>query len=265
MVSRWLATGEKTMDALKVVILCGGKGTRSLPFTDYFPKVMMPINGTPILVHLMRIYASQGFADFILASGHRKEMLYDYFDGRFNDWAVRIADTGDDADTGDRILRCGTYVGDTFFATYGDGLGDLNLDALLETHKRSGALATLTAVPLRSQYGHVVFDETGKVERFEEKPLVHDYWINAGFFVFEKRALLEWRGHNLEQEVLPFFARKGQLYVYKHTGFWKSMDTSKDQQELERLYNTAQPPWLAPAAFPWGTTKFVAETERRHQ
>lgn len=233
------------MDALNVVILCGGKGTRSLPFTDYFPKVMMPINGTPILVHLMRIYASQGFTNFILAGGHRKEMLFDYFEGRFPDWDVRIADTGDDADTGDRILRCGTFVGDTFFATYGDGLGDLNLPALLEAHKKSGALVTLTAVPLRSQYGHVVFDDAGKVERFEEKPMVRDCWINAGFFVFEKRALWEWKGHNLEQEVLPYFARKGQLYVHQHAGFWKSMDTSKDQQELEKLYNTKRPPWLA--------------------
>jgi glucose-1-phosphate cytidylyltransferase len=232
------------MEPVKVVILCGGKGTRSYPFTEYFPKVMMPINGSPILVHLMRIYASQDFTDFILAGGHRKEMLTDYFDGRFTDWKIRIADTGEDADTGDRILRCGTYVGERFFATYGDGLGDLDLRALLDTHVRSGALVTLTAVALRSQYGHVVFDGSGKVERFEEKPFVRDCWINAGFFVFEKRALLEWTGHNLEQEVLPHFARSGQLYVYKHPGFWKSMDTSKDQQELEKLYHGGRAPWL---------------------
>jgi glucose-1-phosphate cytidylyltransferase len=232
------------MDPMKTVILCGGKGTRSYPFTEYFPKVMMPVNGTPILVHLMRIYASQGFDDFILAGGHRKEMLNDYFDGRFTDWKVRIADTGDDADTGDRILRCGTYVGERFFATYGDGLGDLDLSALLDAHVNSGALVTLTTVPLRSQYGHVVFDIEGRVVRFEEKPLVRDYWINAGFFVFEKRALWEWNGHNLEQEVLPRFAEAGQLHVYKHMGFWKSMDTSKDQQELEKLYHSGRPPWL---------------------
>jgi glucose-1-phosphate cytidylyltransferase len=240
------------MEPLKVVILCGGKGTRSYPFTEYFPKVMMPINGTPILVHLMRIYASQGFSDFILAGGHRREMLTDYFDGRFSEWKTRIADTGEDADTGDRILRCGTYVGDQFFATYGDGLGDLDLQALLDTHINSGALVTLTAVPLRSQYGHVVFDASGKVQRFEEKPLVRDYWINAGFFVFEKRALLEWQGHNLEQEVLPYFAKCGQLNVYKHAGFWKSMDTSKDQQELEKLYHAGRAPWLTGRALAVG-------------
>lgn len=240
------------MDAIKTVILCGGKGTRSLPFTDYFPKVMMPINGTPILVHLMRIYASQGFSDFILAGGHRKEMLFDYFDGRFTDWKVRLADTGDDADTGDRILRCGTFVGERFFATYGDGLGDLDMHSLLEAHERSGALVTLTTVPLRSQYGHVLFDGDGRVERFEEKPQVRDCWINAGFFVFEKRALMDWYGHNLEQEVLPHFARKGQLFAYRHMGFWKSMDTSKDQQELERLYHSARVPWVAERALAVG-------------
>jgi glucose-1-phosphate cytidylyltransferase len=232
------------MEPMKVVILCGGKGTRSYPFTEYFPKVMMPVNGTPILVHLMRTYATQGFTNFVLAGGHRIEMLYDYFEGRFAEWNVKIVDTGADADTGDRIFRCGAHVGERFFATYGDGLGDLDLHALLEAHKRSGGLATLTAVPLRSQYGHVVFDGQNRVERFEEKPMVSDYWINAGFFVFEKQALEEWRGHNLEQEVLPEFARRGRLFVNRHTGFWKSMDTSKDQQELERLCVGGDVPWV---------------------
>jgi glucose-1-phosphate cytidylyltransferase len=239
-----MTSGDQDVEPIKVIILCGGKGTRSYPFTEYHPKVMMPVNGTPILVHLMRVYAAQGFTDFILASGHRKEMLFDYFEGRFSDWNVRIVDTGEDADTGDRILRCGTYVGERFFATYGDGLGDLDLHQLLDTHKRSGGLVTLTTVPLRSQYGLVVFDEAGKVQRFEEKPLVRDYWINAGFFVFEKQALLEWKGRNLEREVLPYFARRGSLCVHQHTGFWKSMDTSKDQQELEQLNASGTPPWV---------------------
>ncbi len=238
------------MEPMKVVILCGGKGTRSYPFTEYFPKVMMPVNGTPILVHLMRIYASQGFTDFILAAGHRKEMLFDYFDGRFSDWNIRIVDTGEDADTGERILRCGTYVGDRFLATYGDGLGDVDLHSLIAAHKTGGTLATLTTVPLRSQYGLVVFDDERRVKHFEEKPIVKDYWINAGFFVFEKQALLEWRGRNLEREVLPSFAKRNLLQVYKHMGFWKSMDTSKDQQEFENL--------LLGGAAPWGQKAAVA-------
>jgi glucose-1-phosphate cytidylyltransferase len=232
------------MEKTKVVILCGGKGTRSYPYTELFPKVMMPINGRPILVHLMNIYAAQGFTDFILAAGHRQEMLLDYFEGRFNDWNVRIVDTGEDADTGDRILRCGTYVGDRFFATYGDGLGNLDLRALLDSHGASGGIATMTTVPLRSQYGHVFFDEDGKVLRFEEKPIIDECWINAGFFVFEKEALLDWRGRNLEGDVLADIARKGKLYVYKHRGFWKSMDTSKDQQEMEKTAAGRRAPWI---------------------
>ena len=245
------------MESMKVVILCGGKGTRAYPFTEHLPKVMMPVNGTPILIHLMRLYAAQGFNDFVLAAGHRKEMLLDYFEGRDLGWKVNIIDTGDDADTGDRIFRCGAHVGDRFMATYGDGLGNVDLRGLLAAHKASGAAATLTTVPLRSQYGLVVFDEQQKVLRFEEKPLVRDYWINAGFFVFEKRALFEWRGNNLEQEVLPDFARRGQLFVHQHQGFWKSMDTSKDQQELERLCAGVQPPWLSPMTKPTAEVQHV--------
>ncbi|MCZ4316102.1 sugar phosphate nucleotidyltransferase [Comamonadaceae bacterium G21597-S1] len=237
------------MEKMKIVILCGGKGTRAYPFSEHFPKVMMPVNGTPVLVHLMRMYAAQGFKDFVLAAGHRKEMLLDYFDGRRLDWNIDIVDTGEDADTGDRIIRCGVHVGETFMATYGDGLGNVDLQALLTTHRRHGGLATLTTVPLRSQYGLVVFDDTGKVQRFEEKPLVRDYWINAGFFVFEKRALFDWRGHNLEQNVLTDLAQRGELGVYEHNGFWKSMDTSKDQSELEALCTGGRnPPWMEP---PW--------------
>jgi glucose-1-phosphate cytidylyltransferase len=208
------------------------------------PKVMMPVNGTPILIHLMRIYAAQGFTEFVLAGGHRIEMLHDYFDGRFPNWDVRILDTGENADTGDRILACRDSVGERFFATYGDGLSDLDLDTLLKTHVESGALATLTTVPLRSQFGMVVFNDQRRVQRFEEKPLIHDYWINAGFFVFERKSFDHWEGHNLEQNVLPALAAKAELGVYRHTGFWKSMDTSKDQQELEKLYVGKSAPWI---------------------
>jgi glucose-1-phosphate cytidylyltransferase len=233
---------------MKVVILCGGKGTRSYPFTEYLPKVMMPIKGSPIIVHLMRIFARQGFNEFVLAAGHRKEMLEDYFEGRVSDWKVNIVDTGEEADTGERILRCADYVGDRFMATYGDGLGDINLHRLIESHEKFGGLATLTTVPLRSQYGLVQFEPDGKVTRFVEKPVVPDFWINAGFFVFDKAAFSDWQGTNLESNVLTHFASQGNLYVYRHTGFWKSMDTSKDQQELERLCANGTAPWVASEA-----------------
>jgi glucose-1-phosphate cytidylyltransferase len=232
------------MEQMKVVILCGGKGTRAYPFTEFYPKVMMPVNGTPILVHLMRIYASQGFTRFVLAAGHRQEMLHDYFSGRFPDWSIEIVDTGEDADTGDRIIRCAHHLTETFLATYGDGLGNLDMRELISVHQRSGGLATLTTVPLRSQYGLVVYDANGKVERFQEKPLMESHWINAGFMIFDQAAFQLWHGHNLEQEVLPAIAREGRLYVHLHSGFWKSMDTSKDQQELEKLVKGKNIPWM---------------------
>lgn len=228
---------------MEVVILCGGKGTRSYPFTEYFPKVMMPISGTPILIHLMRLYASQGFTNFVLAAGHRKEILMDYFEERCRSWKVQVIDTGNGSDTGERVRRCAPYLGERFFATYGDGLGNVDLRELALAHERAGAQATVTSVPLRSQYGTMVFDGNGKVYEFREKPVLRDYWVNAGFFVFERAVFDHWEGQNLEIEVLPNLARKGVLYTYQHNGFWKSMDTSKDQQELEALYQNGKPPW----------------------
>jgi glucose-1-phosphate cytidylyltransferase len=232
------------MQRLRVVILCGGKGTRSYPFTEYFPKVMMPICGTPILVHLMRLYAAQGFDEFVLAAGHRKEILFDYFSGRRLDWDVQIVDTGEASDTGERLRRCANYVGDTFFATYGDGLGNVNLRSLLAFHQNCGGLATVTSVPLRSQYGTIQFGDRQRVKRFIEKPVIQDCWINAGFFVFEKAVFQVWKGENLESHVLPRLAGAGQLFAYPHEGFWKSMDTSKDQQEMEAVHNGSTPPWM---------------------
>lgn len=231
-------------DDMQVVILCGGKGSRIYPFSEYFPKPMMPVNGRPILVHLMHIYARQGFTKFVLAAGHRKEMLLDYFEGRFPEWEVEILDTGAEADTGDRIRACAEHVGERFFATYGDGLGNVDLKALLKFHQERGELATVTAVPLRSQYGTLQFDGDGRVRSFTEKPVIRDQWINAGFFVFEKKGMVEWEGANLESGVLPALAAKGQLYTYMHHGFWKSMDTSKDQQEMERLGEAGDSPWI---------------------
>ncbi len=234
----------KAAGDLHVIILCGGKGSRIYPFSEYFPKPMMPIHGRPILVHLMQIYARQGVRKFVLAAGHRKEMLFDYFDGRFPEWEIKILDTGAEADTGDRILTCLDEVGDQFFATYGDGLGNIDLRALLDFHNASGGLATVTAVPLRSQYGTLHFDEAGRVDSFTEKPVIRDSWINAGFFVFEKSVAEHWAGHSLESEVLPNLASRGELYTHLHHGFWKSMDTSKDQQEMERLAESGASPWV---------------------
>ena len=233
-----------SMQSMQVVILCGGKGTRSYPFTDYFPKALMPIGGSPIVVHLMRIFASHGVTDFVLAAGHRQEMLCDYFAGKYDDWNIEVVDTGEDSDTGERIRRCEPYLGSTFMATYGDGLGNINLDRLFAFHKERGGLATVTSVPLRSQYGTVSFADSQQVQSFREKPIIADHWINAGFFVFEKEALQFWEGTNLEREILPALAARGLLYAYRHEGFWKSMDTSKDQSQMEEIYRSGNPPWL---------------------
>jgi glucose-1-phosphate cytidylyltransferase len=205
---------------------------------------MMPVGGVPILVHLMRIYAAQGFTEFILAAGHRQEVLHDYFAGRFSEWSVQIVDTGANSDTGERIRRCLSYAGATFFATYGDGLGNVDLHSLLETHRSSGGLATLTGVPLRSQYGAVRFESNGQVLSFEEKPLIRDCWINAGFFVFERGVFERWHGSNLESDILPQVVDSGLLYTHRHEGFWKSMDTSKDQQDMERFCVSGNVPWM---------------------
>jgi glucose-1-phosphate cytidylyltransferase len=228
---------------MDVAVLCGGKGTRAYPYSEHFPKVMMPIGGTPILVHLMRIYADQGCRRFVLAVGHRKEIVYDYFHDRFSDWEVEIVDTGADSDTGERLRRCLPYLSDTFFATYGDGLGDVSLHKLADFHRRSGGLATLTSVPLRSQYGTVHFDHTNRVEHFQEKPIIRNSWINAGYFIFKRSVFEMLDGQNLEADVLPALAAQGQLYSYQHHGFWKSMDTSKDQHEMESFLVRGSPPW----------------------
>lgn len=225
---------------MQAVILCGGKGLRSYPFTEYFPKPLMPLLGRPILVHIMRLYAQQGVKDFILAAGHKREALEDYFDGRFPEWNIDIVDTGDESDTGERIRRCRDRLHGRFHATYGDGLGDVHLGDLVARHEAHGGLGTVTTVPLRSQYGTVVTDEAGRVVSFREKPVIADQWINAGFFVFEPQVFDHWTGTNLEQHVLPSLAARGALHAYRHRGFWKSMDTTKDQQELEALMRSGE-------------------------
>ncbi|MCP4589393.1 MAG: NTP transferase domain-containing protein [bacterium] len=229
---------------MEAVILCGGQGTRAYPFTEYFPKPMMPICGTPILVHLMELYAHQGITRFVLAAGHRMEMLIDYFKGRFNDWHIDIVDTGADSDTGERVRRCAPYVGELFHVTYGDGLGDVDLCKLVDYHKSHGGVATVTAVPLRSQYGTIVFNESGCVSRFVEKPVIREHWINAGFFVFSKKVFDLWDGENLEREVLPNLVPHNELYTFQHEGFWKSMDTSRDQADFEALCRSGEACWI---------------------
>ena len=234
---------------MQVVILCGGQGTRSYPHTQRVPKALLEVDGLPIVEHVMRIYARHGYRDFVLSCGYLKEALFDRYDGRYGHWHVRCVDTGADADTGDRLYRLRHLLDGTFHATYCDGLGDVDLDMVLAGHQASGKLCTVTAAPLRSQYGLVYATADGTVTGFEEKPILPEFWINAGFFVFETAAFDYWLGHNLERDVLPALARLRQLRLYRHRGFWRSMDTYKDQQELNELW-APYAPHYAPAEAP---------------
>jgi glucose-1-phosphate cytidylyltransferase len=228
---------------MKVVILCGGKGVRAYPFTEYLPKPMLPLNGSPILVHLIRSFSDQGFREFVLAAGHRKNALDDYFEGKDLGARIEIVDTGQEQDTGARILACKDRVGETFVATYGDGLANVPLGELVSFHRSRGGLATVTVTPLSTQYGVLEGEPSGRVTAMKEKPVMRGHWINIGFMVFERRVFDHWPGENLERDVLPHLAAMGELFMYRHEGFFKSMDSYKDQQEFEDLVSRGQRPW----------------------
>jgi len=225
---------------MKVVILCGGRGTRAYPFTEHLPKPMLPVVGQPIVMHLMRLFAKQGYRDFVLSLGYREEVIRDYFDRKMLDWNVELVSTGVDTDTGGRIAKCADRLGDTFIATYADGLTNISLQALLAFHHSHGGVATVTTVPLVSQYGLLDVGPGGQVEAFREKPTLKEYWINAGFFVFDRAVFDHWEGENLERDVLPALAKKGLIYAYQNDGLFKSMDTFKDQLDMENLVQSGK-------------------------
>jgi len=233
---------------MQVVILAGGSGTRAYPYTEYLPKPMMPVGGKPVVVRVMELYAKQGFTDFILSVGYRKEVIVDYFNGRNTGWNVQVVDTGSATDTGGRIYNLRHMLGETFMATYADGLSDIPLARLVDFHHRQGGLGTVTCVPLRSQYGTVSIDNDHHITQFREKPVLREYWINAGFFVMNRAIFDHWDGENLERDVFPNLLAGRHLAAYRHDGFFKSMDTYKDQQELEALFADGALPWLAPEA-----------------
>jgi glucose-1-phosphate cytidylyltransferase len=235
---------------IPTLILCGGRGTRAYPHTKEVPKPLLDVNGDPILLHVMRIYAAQGFARFVLAAGYRPEMIRDFASSLPSDWDVEVIDSGEDTNKGDRVahVRTATDLGETFMVTYGDGVGDVDIAELLAFHRSHGKLATVTVVPLPSQYGTLEMDGTGRVESFLEKPRLEDHWINAGFMVMNRGVFDGWAG-DLEDEVLPALGSRGELYGYRHAGFWKSMDTYKDAVDLETIARTSEeahgrPPWL---------------------
>jgi glucose-1-phosphate cytidylyltransferase len=230
---------------IETVILCGGKGTRAYPHTVEVPKPLLQVDGRPVLEHVMQIYAAQGFGRFVLAAGYRSDMIVDFAERLPADWSVVVRDTGEDTNTGGRIAKCRESVGETFFATYADGLGDVDLQALLAFHRSHPGAATLTVVPLPSQYGTLEMDADLRVVNFREKPRLPEHRINAGFFVFDRRVYDLWEGEDLEREVLPRLAAAGELFAFHHDGFWKSMDTYKESLDLTEMCQPGPPPWMA--------------------
>jgi glucose-1-phosphate cytidylyltransferase len=227
---------------MKVVILCGGKGTRM--GNEDLPKALFSIGGRPILWHIMSIYAYYGFKDFILCIGYNGNKIRDYF-SNIKKWKITFVDTGLDTNTGGRIKKAKEYIGgDCFFATYGDGLADVNIPRLVNFHNKHKRIATLTAVKPRSPFGIIGIDTHSKsVTRFEEKPIL-DHWINGGFFVFNKEIFNYIKdGDILEKDSFTRLLKDKNLFAYKHKGFWECMDTYKDNLRLNELWAGNNAPW----------------------
>jgi glucose-1-phosphate cytidylyltransferase len=229
-----------------VVILCGGRGTRLREHTETIPKALVEIGGRPILWHVIRIYAEQGFDRFLLCLGHRGEMIEEFVrnDGLPAGLTIECVDTGEETPTGGRIALLGDRLaGSRFCATYADGVADVDLRSLLEFHRGHGGLATITVVRPELQFGVARLDGAGRVEGFAEKPRF-DGWINGGFFCFEP-GVLDYVGEDsvLEREPFERLAADGQLRAYRHTGFWDCMDTYKDAVLLNDLWASGRAPW----------------------
>jgi len=252
---------------MKVVILAGGMGTRIVEETATRPKPMIEIGGYPILWHIMQSYAACGFKEFIIALGYKGEQIKDYFvnyryrsqnlcvslasgevtvqDGNVLDWKVHLLDTGIETQTGGRIKRVAESIGnETFLLTYGDGVCNIDINQLLEFHRRCGKLATVTAVRPPARFGSIVFDGD-LVQRFEEKPQIGEGWINGGFFVLEPgiHQYIDGDATLWEQEPMERLAADGQLAAYRHEGFWQCMDTLRDVRYLNGLWQTGNAPW----------------------
>ncbi len=217
-----------------------------MPETLELPKPLLPVGDSPVLAHVMEIYADQGYTDFVLAAGFKAELVWKFAQSLPASWRVKVVDTGEETNTGGRVLKVREQLGDEFFLTYADGLGDVDLDALLTFHHNHAGAATVTTVSLPSPYGTFDLDDDNHVSAFQEKPKLDDHLINAGFFVMDSRVFDLWVGEDLERDVLPGLAEGGELFAYRHNGFWKSMDTQKDSLELTALCAEGPGPWVRP-------------------
>ena len=254
---------------MKTIILAGGVGTRLAEETDVRPKPMVEIGHRPILWHILKIYAHYGYSDFLVALGHKgehiKRYMADYASLSANltvdlgkgtvevhgheespeDWRVELIDTGRHTETGGRMLRLRSHLdGDTFMMTFGDGVSDVDINALVEFHRSHGKLATLTAVRPPARFGHVELDGD-RISDFSEKPQVGEGWINGGFFVLEPGVFdyIEREEVQFQREPLERLARDGQLMAYRHASFWQCMDTLRDKILLQQLWDNDDAPW----------------------
>ncbi len=254
---------------MKVVILAGGLGTRLYEETELKPKPMVEIGGKPILWHIMKIYSYYGFNDFVILTGYKSHVIKDYFinyytrysditvdmvnntvevhKNRHEPWKVTMLYTGQDTMTGSRIKIAQKYIGDEpFLLTYGDGVADVNINALIDSHRNSGKIVTMTAVQLRGRFGALVIKDDNMITSFMEKPEGEESWINGGFFVCEPDVfnyISDGENVIFERNPLEHLARDNQLNAYKHRGFWQPMDTLKDKKELTDMWMNDVAPW----------------------
>ena len=252
---------------MKVVILAGGLGTRLKEETILKPKPMVEIGGHPILWHIMKIYASYGFNEFVIALGYKGEYIKDFFinyryhrqsisikikngnvvvhDGNIENWTVHLVDTGDNTQTGGRIKQLASLINnEPFMLTYGDGVCNININKLLDFHNKQGKLATVTAVRPTARFGALKFNGN-LIDKFAEKSQSGEGWINGGFFMLEPQVLDYIEGDDTPWERYPLehLAKSEQLAAYRHDGFWQCMDTLRDVDLLETLWSTGDAPW----------------------
>lgn len=255
---------------MKVLILAGGMGTRLAEETSIIPKPMVEIGGHPILWHIMKIYSQYGYNDFVILLGYKGYIIKEYFanyflhssDVTFNlkdnkmtiheqhsePWNVTLIDTGLSTMTGSRVKQAQKYTdNEPFMLTYGDGVSDININALVDYHKKHGKIGTLTSVQPEGRFGAIVSEDSGKISAFKEKPQGDGSWINAGFFVFNPE-IFDYidDGDDIvfEREPLENLVADGELHAYRHEGFWKCMDTLRDKQQLQNMFDENNAPWI---------------------
>ena len=231
---------------MKVVILAGGLGTRISEETGDKPKPMVLLDDKPIIWHVMNIYAQQGISDFVIATGYLGGIIHDWVKDLKTPWKITALDTGEKTLTGGRIRQCLELIGpERSFATYGDGLGNINLKQLLDFHVNQGRAATVTAVRPPARFG-LLESSNGKVTSFTEKNQAHAGWINGGFFVLEPQVMqyIEDDMEPFESGALPRMVSDSNLSAYHHPDFWQPMDTLREKQELAKYALTGNPPWL---------------------